>query len=140
MNQTDGSIAEAETLNAGIYRLHDYWAMEDFDDPKYNKDPHRTDCPESNGHRFSSSQKIDPSLEGKTVKDVVDFIAERGGRFRKEHSLVRGISVEYICESRSADVEGMPLTIRINFDKYIEQGKRETISLIAVPYSQPSEA
>lgn len=131
MSNEQTTATNVRELHA-FYDIHDFWAGEDFDDPKYNTEPHRPDFLTFNGHNYVSIGKIDPSLEGKTVRDAVEFIAEKGGRFRKEHSLVRGIDVKYIQDGCTS-IEGMPITLKLSFQRYMEMGRPARLKITATP-------
>jgi len=131
MNDTQNPSVNVRELHA-FYNIHDFWAGEDFDDPKYNTKPHGPDSHEFNGHNHASIGEIDPSLEGKTVREAVEFIAERDGRFRKEHSLVRGIEVSYIQDGCS-QIGEMPITLKLSFERYMAMGRPYRLKITATP-------
>lgn len=108
------------------YELVDFWAIEDFDDPKYNTNPHRRDAPESNGHNLKSIIEIDPSLG--SVKDALDLLAKHNGLLKKEHSSVRAIEVTYQRIDATERVVGLsrgdiPLEIKLQFEDYVALGQ-----------------
>jgi len=126
-------MTEENPLQA-IYRIHDFWAMEDFDAPEYNTKPHQPQSPGANGHCYTSIGSIDESLIGGTVKDAVDFLAEHDGVFRKEHSNVRAINVHFIRDG-GGEVGKLPTIIEVPFEHYVAQGRPEVVSLTLAPHS-----
>tara|TARA_Y100000310_G_scaffold260603_1_gene269612 strand:+ start:13996 stop:14418 length:423 start_codon:yes stop_codon:yes gene_type:complete len=110
------------------YSIHDFYAVEFFDDPKFNKKPHVTSRPDMNGHSADSIGSIDDSLQGATVKDAVDFLADHNGHYRKEHSKITAIDVEYIQDGVSI-IGYLPVTMIIPFKSYILLGRPEKVNL-----------
>jgi len=122
--------------------MHDLLAIEKFDNPKYNQNPHNPDYPDVNGHNHITLHKIHPSLDGRTVRDAVEFLADHEEGHRKEHSKVRGFNVEYVPEEDTL-VDNFSRTLKISFEEYITWGRPEKLdlSLSLSPHDPPdSEA
>ena len=125
-----------------LYKLVDFHAIESFDDPKFNTKPRNPSAPDINGHSNISAGSIDPSLEGASPKQTLDFLAERGNSFRKEHSVIHGVYAHYIADVSTDSTKlgiSLPIGINVPFDQYVSIERPEEIEVrLTAEARQPS--
>jgi hypothetical protein len=118
------------------YYLVDFSTGEVFDDGRNNPNPHRIDAPRYNGHNYNSVSHIDPSLNGATPKQALDFLAKSYPRdFVKEHSRVSTAHATAIYHMGHEGINHEnhwfkgEFRLEIPIDVYIKMGKPEKICL-----------
>jgi hypothetical protein len=113
-----------------IYRLVDFYAVEHFDDPANNPNPH-TDIADFNGHCLNSIDEIDSSLAGGTAKDALDFLANQGGQLVKTHSKIHAVHGTYHAKNGHAlGFVELPFSLDLPFNGYVAQGRPEEITIL----------
>ncbi len=104
-----------------------FHAIEEFDDARHNTYPVKNTDPLF--HTMLNPKDIAPSLHRASPKQVLDFMVEHSGTFRKKHSTISCVRAYYLASRQDCKFVGFQAQTEISLEKYIALGKPESFTL-----------